>query len=163
MSIFYDSNVVALIALLLFFGILIYAKVPKMLAGLLDARADRIRSELEEARRLREEAQETLATFERKRQEVAGQAEDIVAHAKAEAEQAAEKAKADLAASIERRLKAADEQITMAEARAVKEVKDRAVQVAVAAASEVVAKAMSPEKADELISSSIAEVGRRLN
>jgi F-type H+-transporting ATPase subunit b len=163
MSLMYDGHFVVGLAVVIFLGILFYFGVHKLIASKLDERADRIRDELDEVRRLREEAQATFAEFERKQREVEGQAEEIVAHAKVEAEQAAERAKADLATSIERRLKAADEQIAMAEANAVREVRNRAVQVAVAAAAEVMASRMSPEKADALIEDAIKRVGDRLH
>ena len=163
MSIFYDSYFVVGLAFFLFLALLAYLGVHRFLAKALDDRADRIRAELDEARRLREEAQATFAEFERKQREVESQAEEIVAHAKAEAEQAAERAKADLEVSIERRLKAAGEQIGMAEANAVREVRNRAVQVAVAAAAEVMASRLSPEKADALVEDAIKRVGERLH
>jgi F-type H+-transporting ATPase subunit b len=163
MSIFNDSYFTVGVAFVLFFALLAYLGVHKLLGGMLDARADRIRSELDEARRLREEAQATFAEFERRSREVQGQADEIVTHAKAEAEKAAEIAMADLKHSIERRLKAADEQIGMAEANAVREVKDKAVQVAIAAAAEVMAARMTDDKANALIDASIKRVGERLN
>jgi F-type H+-transporting ATPase subunit b len=158
-----NSTLVVAISFVLFFGILYYYGVHKKLGGVLDARAERIRGELDEARRLREEAQKTFAEFERKRQEVEGQAQEIVDHAKHEAEQAAEKAKADIRDAIDRRLRAADEQIAMAEASAIKEVRNRAVQVAVAAAAEVMQARLPDDKADALIADSIGSVGQRLN
>jgi F-type H+-transporting ATPase subunit b len=163
MSLLNDSHFVVGISFFLFLGLLAYLGVPKMLAGLLDSRADRIREELDEVRRLREEAQATFAEFERKHRDVQTQVDEIVAHAKAETEQAAEIAKADLAASIERRLKGADEQIAMAEANAVREVRDRAVQVAVAAAAEVIAGRLTADKADALIDDAIKSVGVKLH
>jgi F-type H+-transporting ATPase subunit b len=163
MSIFNDSHFVVGIALFLFLGLLAYFGVHKLLARALDARADRIREELDEARRLREEAQATFAEFERRSREVQGQVDEIVAHAKVDAEKAAEVAKADLAASIERRLKAAGEQIAMAEASAVREVRDRAIQVAIAAAAEVMAAGMTDSKANALIDDAINRVGDRLH
>ena len=163
MSLLNDSYFVVGLSFVLFFGLLAYLGVHKFLAAKLDDRADRIREELDEVRRLREEAQATFAEFERKQREVQGQADEIVAYAKHEAEQAAEIAKADLAASIERRLKGADEQIAMAEASAVREVRDRAVQVAIAAAAEVMASQMTAEKADALVEDAIKSVGERLH
>ena len=163
MSLLQDSHFVVGISFFLFFGLLAYLGVHKFLAGALDQRADRIREELDEVRRLREEAQAVFAEFERKHREVDTQAGEIVAHAKVEAEQAAERAKADLAASIERRLRAADEQIAMAEDNAVREVRDRAVQVAIAAAAEVMASRMSDDKADALVEDAIESVGERLH
>ncbi len=158
-----NTNFVVLIAFLLFVGVLIVLKVPSMLAGMLDKRSDAIRAELDEARALREEAQTVLASFERKQAEVAEQAERIVAHAKEEAKIAAEVAKADLEKSIARRLAAADDQIASAEAAAVRSVRDRAVQVAVAAAGDVIAKQMGDNEADKLIDQSIEQAGAKLH
>ena len=163
MDIFYNSNFVFLLALILFFAIIVYYGAHKLIFKALDERAKRIRDELDEARRLREEAQKTFAEFERKSREVGTQADEIVEHAKVEAERAGEKAKADLKDSIERRLKAADEQIAMAERDAVREVKDRAVQVAIAAAADVMRERITAQKANALIEQSIESVGKRLN
>ena len=163
MSLLNDSHFVVGLSFFLFLELLAYLSVHKLLAAKLDDRAERIRAELDEVRRLREDAQATFAEFERKQREVQGQADEIVAHAKLEAEQAAKIAKADLAASIERRLKGADEQIGMAEANAVREVRNRAVQVAVAAAAEVIASGLTADKADALIDNAIKSVGERLH
>ncbi|MEL7082636.1 MAG: ATP F0F1 synthase subunit B, partial [Pseudomonadota bacterium] len=119
-----NTDFVVSISFLIFIGILVYFKVPGMLGRMLNDRAAGIESELEEARALREEAQTLLASYERKQKEVQEQADRIVAHAKTDAEEAAELAKADLEASIARRLAAATEQIASAEASAVKEVRD---------------------------------------
>ncbi|MEM9370258.1 MAG: ATP F0F1 synthase subunit B [Pseudomonadota bacterium] len=163
MDIFYNSNFVVLLSFLSFFGLLAYFGVHKFLGTKLDERAEGIRNELDEARRLREEAQEIFASFERKQKEVETQAAEIVSHAEAEAKTAAKKAEAEIASSVERRLLRAQEQIAMAEADAVKEVRDRAVQIAVAAASDVLKTNLSAQKANGLIDSAIDEVGERLN
>ncbi len=163
MELFHEAEIFVVLALLVFLAVIAYFGVHRMIGGALDARAARIRQELEEARRLREEAQATFAQFERKQREVEDQAQEIVAHAREEAERMAEKAKDDLAASIERRLKAAEEQIALAEAKAVKEVRDQAADVAVAAAAQVMKERISDEKASELIDQAIAGVGQRLH
>ena len=163
MEIFYNSTFVVGISFVLFILLLLYLGVHKLLAGKLDERAAGIRTELDEARKLREDAQELFAEFERKQKEVEGQAEEIIAHAKVEAEQAAERAKADIAASIERRLKAADEQIALAESNAIKQVKDRAVAVAISAASDVLTANLGADRAEGLIDNAIKEVGSRLH
>lgn len=163
MSFFGNSDLVVALTTLLFIALLVYLGVPKKIGGLLDARADKIKAELEDARRLREEAQTLLASYEKKQKEVEGQAEQIVANAKAEATKAAEKAKEDLKTSIARRLKAADDQIASAEASAVKEVRDRAIAVATQAASAVIAEKMSAQSGDALIDASIKEVGAKLH
>ncbi len=163
MDIFYNSNFVVLLSFLSFIALLGYLGVHKFLISKLDERAEGIRDELNEARRLREEAQEIFASFERKQKEVEQETLNIVSHAEAEAKAAAEKAEGDIAASVERRVKRAQEQIEMAETTAVKEVKDRAVQIAVAAAGEVLQKNLSAQKANALINDAIGEVGERLN
>ena len=158
-----NTNFVVLISFLLFIAILLYLKVPALVGKQLDKRAEGIKSELDEARAIREEAQTLLASYERKQKEVQGQADRIVAHAKQEAAEAAEKAKADLKVSIERRIRAAEDQIASAEASAVKEVRDRAVTVAVAVAKEVVAKEITATQANKLIDESIADVEAKLH
>ena len=163
MSFFYDSNIVVTISFVIFIAILGYYGVHTLIIDQLDKRADRIRGELDEARRLREEAQATFAEFERRQKEVAARAEDIVEHARVDAREAAERAKADVAESITRRLKAADEQIAMAEANAVKQVRNKAVTVAVAAAAQVLRERIGDEKAAALIDESIEKVGNRLH
>ncbi len=159
----YNTNYVVLLAFLLFVGVLVYLRVPGLLMGLLDARAEGIRDELNEAKALREEAQTILASYERKQREVQEQANRIVEQAKKEAEIAAAKAIADLNASIERKLDAAQDQIASAQASAVKEVRDTAIQVAVEAAGEVIAKKMSDAEGNKLIDVAIATVGDKLH
>ncbi|OUS05748.1 ATP F0F1 synthase subunit B [Rhodobacterales bacterium 52_120_T64] len=158
-----DTNFVVLIAFLGFVGVLLYFGVPKLLAKMLDDRAEGIKSEIEEARALREEAQTILASFERKHKEVEGQVAGIIKHAKTEAEIAAEAAKADLKDSIARRLQAAVDQIASAEQAAVREVKDKAVTIAIAAAGEVIAANMPAKDAGALIDDAIVVVGDKLH
>lgn len=163
MGIFYNSTLMVGVSFVLFVALLWYLGVHKFLGKALDERAEKIRNELAEARKLREEAQELFAEFERKQKEVAGQAEEIVEHAKIEAEHAAEQAKADIAASVDRRLRAAGEQIALAEADAVREVRDRAVQVAVAAAADVLSRGMDDDRTQALVDGAIKDVGTRLH
>ena len=158
-----NTDFVVLLAFLIFIGVLLYLKVFNLLGGMLDKRAEGIRDDLDEARRLREEAQEVLASYERKQAEVQEQAQRIIESSKREAAEAAEKAKDDLRISIERRLAAADDQITSAQASAVKEVRDSAVTVAIAAARDVVAKQLTAADADQMITDSITEVDARLH
>ncbi len=158
-----NTDFVVLIAFVLFILVLLKFKVPSTLGGLLDKRAEGIKSELEEARALREEAQTILASYERKQKEVQEQADRIVAQAKDDAMAAAEQAKADLKSSIARRLTAAEDQIASAEASAVKEVRDQAVVVAVSAANDVIAKGMTAADGNKLIDAAIAEVDAKLH
>ncbi len=159
----FNTDFAVLIGFICFFSVLFYLKVPSLIGGLLDKRADGIQAELDEARAIREEAQTLLAGFERKHKEVQEQADRIVAHAKEEAAEAAEQAKADLEVSIARRIKAAEDQIASAEASAVKEVRDRAVSVAVSVAKDVVAKQITAAQGNKLIDASITDVEAKLH
>jgi len=158
-----NTDFIVTLAFLLFIGVLVYLKVPSLLAGMLDKRADGIKAELDEARALREEAQTLLASYERKQQEVKDQADRIVTSAKAEAQEAADQARADLEKSITRRMAAAEEQIESAQAAAVKEVRDQAVAIAIAAAKDVIAKQMTAAEGNALIDSAIADVDSKLH
>ena len=104
-----------------------------------------------------------LAGYERKQREVKEQADRIVAAARVDAATAAEQAKADLKQSIARRLAAAEDQIASAQAAAVKEVRDRAVAIAVAAAGAVLAKQMTAAQANSLIDDAISQVDAKLH
>ena len=158
-----NTDFVVTIAFLLFMGVIIYLKVPGLLAGMLDKRAENIRAELDEAKALREEAQSVLASYERKHKEVAEQAERIVKHAREEAASAAEDAKEELKRSIARRLQAAEDQIASAEAAAVREVRDSAIRIALGAAGDVISKEMDAAQANALIDDAIKDVEAKLH
>ncbi|WP_170787325.1 F0F1 ATP synthase subunit B [Ruegeria lacuscaerulensis] len=158
-----NTDFVVLLGFIVFIAVLFYFKVPGMIGGALDKRAEGIQSELDEARALHEEARSLLASYERKQREVQSQADAIVAAAKDDAALAAEQAKVDLEKSIARRLAAAQDQIASAEASAVKEVRDQAITVAVSAANAVLAKQMTATQANKLIDAAIADVGEKLH
>ncbi len=158
-----NTDFVVTLGFIVFIAVLFYFKVPGMIGGALDNRADGIKSELDEARALHEEARSLLASYERKQREVQTQADAIVAAAKEDAILAAEQAKVDLEKSIARRLAAAQDQIASAEASAVKEVRDQAITVAVSAANAVLAKQMTAAQANKLIDAAIADVGDKLH
>ncbi len=130
---------------------------------MLDKRAEGIRADLEEARRLREEAQTILASYERKSREVQGKADQIVEHAKIEAEDAAKAAKAEIEVSVARRLQAAEDKIASAEAAALREVRNRAAEIAVAAAAEVLRGQMGDAERAALIDDAIRTVEAKLH
>ncbi len=158
-----NTDMVVLLGFIVFAGILVYFKVPAKIMGLLDARGVAIQAELDEARRLREEALALHADFERKQAEVKTEADRIVEKAKADAQIAANQAKADIEASITRRLKTAEDQIQSAEVSAIREVRNTAVNVAIAAAGDVLAKQMDAERSDALIQQAIATTQDRLH
>jgi F-type H+-transporting ATPase subunit b len=158
-----NTEIVVTIGFLIFVGVLGYLKVPGLLASKLDHRAERIKADLAEARALREEAQALFASYERKQKEVKEQADEIVASARADAERAAEAAKEDIRRSVARRLSTATDQIDAAEKAAIRQIKDRAVNVAVAAASDVLRDRIKAQEGNAMIDTAIAEVGARLH
>ena len=142
-------------------GLLVY-KVWPSLAAMLDNRASKIKVELEEARRLREEAQHTLALYHRKQRDALHEAQEIVARGRAESERLAKQAVADMEAALQRRQRLAVEKIAQAEAKAVTEVRHAAVDVAVSAARRVIAESLDQQGGARLIDRAIDDLGRRL-
>ncbi len=158
-----NTELIVLIAFLCFVGILLWQKVPAKVGAMLDARAVQIKADLDEAKALREEAKVLLASYEQKQKEVLEQSQRIIASAKEEAQAAAAQAKADLKTSITRRLAAAEEQIASAEASAIRQVREQAISVAVAAAGEVLAKQSTAETASASIDAAIAQVDAKFH
>ncbi|MFV0491792.1 MAG: F0F1 ATP synthase subunit B [Pseudorhodobacter sp.] len=158
-----NTDFIVLISFLIFVGVLIYLGIPRKVTDLLDKRSDTIRSDLDEARALREEAKAVLAGYERKRKEVQEQADRIVATAKEEAKAAAEQAKEDLKTAIARRLAAAEDRIASAEAGAVRAVREQAITIAVGAAGDVLSKQMTADNAKASIDDAIKIVNDRLH
>ena len=152
-----------LLAFLVFIAVLVYFKVPALITGLLDKRAEGIKAELAEARALRDEAQTLLASYEKKQREVQAQADRIVASAKDEAAKAAVEAKADIAASMARRLIAAEEQIASAQAGAIRDIRNQAIAVAVGAAQDMITAQMTAARGNSLIDDAIAVVEAKLH
>ncbi len=158
-----NTEFIVIISFLIFIGVLLYMKIPAKLTGMLDARAAVIKAELAEARALRDEAKELLASYDRKSREVQEQSARIVAMAKEEAQAAATQAKADLKVTIARRLAAATDRIASAEAAAVREVRERAVSVAIAAATDVLTKQMTADATSASIDDAIMQVAAKLH
>lgn len=144
-----------LIAFVIAIVYLIY-KTKSMVTGTLDQRAARIKAELDEARRLREEAQATLADYQRKQRDALKEAEAIVAQAKAEAERAAAQGARDLDAAIERRKRLAVEKIALTESKALAEVRNMAVDLAMAALRRALAEDLDAPRRAALIDEAIA-------
>ncbi len=135
----------------------------KAITGGLDSRAASIRAELDEAQRLREEAQKTLAEYKRKQRDAAKETEELIAHAKAEAKRMSEQAETDLRAAIKRREESALEKIAQAENTALQEVRGQAVDIAIAATRKLLAENLDQERADRMLENSIKEVGAKLH
>jgi F-type H+-transporting ATPase subunit b len=151
------------LAFLAFFAILFYFKVPALIAKALDDRAAGIRKELDEARRLREEAQALLADYQRKHRNAAQEAEAIVEQARREAEAFAAETRRSLAETVERRRKQAEEKIARAETQAVEDVRAAAVDLAIAAAEKILREKAAGAGGAALIDESIKTLKTRLN
>lgn len=151
------------VSFVLFVALLVYYKIPNKVAKALDDRADRIRADLDEARRLREEAQGILADYQRKRRDAEQEAEDIVAMARREAEFYAQEQRKALTESLQRRLKLAEEKIARAEEQAVQDIRSRSVDVAIAAAETVIARQLEGKSAESLVEKSVRDISTRLN
>ena len=151
------------LAFVIFIAIIFYYKVPGLITGALDQRAEKISAELDEARRLREEAQALLANYERKHRDAMKEADEMVAHAQKEAERESQAAAERLERSIAAREQQALDKIALAEAQAEKEVRDAAVDVAVSAARQVIAEHVGGDQGNALIDQSIKDLRRHLN
>lgn len=158
-----DATFWTFVALVIFLAGMVYLKVPGLMASKLDERAEKISNDLEHARKLREEAQELLAEYQRKRKEAEKEAEEIVAAAKREAEAIANDATAKTEDFVRRRTALAEQKIEQAEAQAIAEVRASAVDLAISAAEQIVQSKASGTAASGLITASIAEVKSKLN
>ena len=151
------------IAFLCFLGLLAYLGAHRKVIDALDHRQARIRGELDEARKLRDEAQALLADFERKGREAESEAEAIIAGAKAEAERLTGEAKTRMEDFVARRTKMAEEKIAQAEAQALADVRAAAADVAVAAAEKILGAAAKGKVAEDLLARGIDDLKKRFN
>jgi F-type H+-transporting ATPase subunit b len=133
------------------------------LTGALDVRSARIRSELEEAQALREEAQKTVAEFKRKQHDALKEAEKILDHAMVEAKRLRERSERDLEAALERREQAALDKIAQAEAQALQEVRDQAIEVALVATAKLISENLGQERSGAMIDQAIRDLSGKLH
>lgn len=137
--------------------------IAKSIAGGLDVRAERIKATLDEAANLRTEAQSLLAEYQRRQRDALKESEQIVTHAKTEAKRLAEKAAADLETALKRREQMAMEKIAQAEAEALRQVRETAVDLAVLAARALIAEKMTAERTGKLVDNAIDELADKLH
>jgi F-type H+-transporting ATPase subunit b len=161
MEFLHDAEFWVLVAAVIFV-IAVFRPASRALTGGLDARAARIRGELDEARRLREEAERLVAEYRAKEREAGAEAEAIVAHAKQEAERIAAQSARDLDQALKRREQLAEERIAQAEAKALAEVRAAAIDVAIAAARDVIADAIDQARGAALLDAAIVALPQRL-
>jgi F-type H+-transporting ATPase subunit b len=147
----------------IFIGILVYVGVHKKIAEALDHRRDRIKAELDEARRLREEAQALLAHYRQKQKEAEGEAAAILTSAKADAERMTTEAEAKMSEFVARRTKMAEAKIAQAESQALADVRAAAADAAVTAAERILKDTAKGTLADSLLASGIEDVKNKLN
>jgi F-type H+-transporting ATPase subunit b len=159
----FDATFFAFVGLVLFLALIVYLKVPGMMAKSLDDRADQIRNELAEAKRPREEAQHLLAEYQRKRKEAEAEAAHIVAAAEREAEMLTAEAKKKTEEFVSNRTALSEQKIKQAEADAIKAVRSAAVDLAIAAAEAVIGKQADAKVQSELFGQAVGEVKTRLN
>jgi F-type H+-transporting ATPase subunit b len=154
----FDAEFWVTVAFVIFVGVLIYFRAHKMAIDAIDARRARIQAELDDARRLREEAQALLEQYRRKQSEAEGEAAGIIASAKAEAERVGIEAKAKAEDLLERRTKMAETKIAQAEAQAIADVRNAAAEAAVAAAEKILKEEVRGKVADDLVAKGIADL-----
>ena len=147
----------------LFLALVFYFGVHKKVATALDARAAAIAKELDDARRLKEEAEKVLADYRRRQKEAVDEAKDIVALAAKEAEGFAEETRRSMKEHFERRMRLAEEKIARAEQDAVREVRSAAVDAAIAAAEGLISKKLTPDLAKKLVTDGVEQLKTKLN
>lgn len=151
---------VAFVILMVVFG---YLGVFNKAMAALDHRADRIKAELDDATRLKQEAAKVLADYKARSTAAEREAADIIANAKSEAERIATEAKAKMEDFVARRTKTAESKIALAEAQAVADVRAAAAEAAVQAASTILSQSVKGQVADDLLAKGITEVRQKLN
>ncbi len=159
----HDPTFWVAVAFVLFFGVVFYFRIPAMAVKALDDRAAQITAELDEARRLREEAQAIYADFERKQRDAEKEAENIITQAEHEATVLAEETKLKLDEMLARRTAQVEDKITRAENSAIDEVRNAAAEAAIKAARKIIAESLTPAKSDHLIEAGIKDIKTRLN
>lgn len=163
-KIFYkDSSFWVAFCVVAFIAFVVYKGAGKALTGALDNRTNAIKDELEEARRLREEAQTLLASYKRKQKEAEELAENIVKQARHDAEVMAAKSRKDMAERIERRTAMAEAKISNAEAQAMAEVRAKAADLALDAAEQLLSTKMSAAAKSKLVKTGISSMGDMIN
>ncbi|HXB76937.1 MAG TPA: ATP F0F1 synthase subunit B [Bradyrhizobium sp.] len=151
------------VAFVILMGLFAYMGVHRTILTTLDHRSERIRSELEDAQRLKQDAAKLLAEYEARRATAEREAADIVASAKTEAERIAAEAKAKMEDFVARRTKTAENKIALAEAQALADVRAAAADAAVAAASTILSQTVKGELAEDLLAKGITEAREKLN
>ena len=163
MEMFKDPETWVAIAFLLFVALILYLKVPGMVVKALDARSDAIAKELEEARKLRAEAESVLADYKRRAENAEAEAEAILAQAEREAAAYAKEARAAFDETIARRLSVAEQKIKFEEEKARKQIRAQAAELAIAAAEHLIEQKVTGKVAEDMVSASLDRIKKRLH
>jgi F-type H+-transporting ATPase subunit b len=160
---FFEPEFWVAVAFVLLMILFAYLGIHKTVLKALDNRAERIKAELDDARRIKDEAAKLLADYKARRAGAEREAEEIISNAKAEAERIAADAKAKMEDFVARRTKTAESKIALAEAQAVADVRAAAADAAVTAATTILSQSVKGTLADDLLTKGIAEVRTKLN
>ncbi|MCY4306297.1 MAG: ATP F0F1 synthase subunit B [Aestuariivita sp.] len=160
---FANTDFVVLIAFILFLSVIFYFRIPSRLLGMLDNRAQSIQEDIDEAKRLRDDAQQLLSNCEKKQKEMKVQAEKIITEAKREAEILKEQAEQELEKTIFRRVASAEERISLARSVVIREVRNEAIILAVAVARDIIQQEITEKSARDLIQLAIDETEIKLH
>jgi len=160
---FEDPETWVAVAFVILMGVFAWLGVHRTMLTALDHRSERIKAELDDARRLKDEAAKVLAEYKAKRATAEREADDIVTNARAEAERIAADAKIRMEDFVARRTKTAESKIALAEAQAVADVRAAAADAAVTAATTILSQSVKGQVADDLLAKGIAEVRQKLN
>ena len=162
MDILLDAHFWVGVALVIFIGILVWAGVPALAMKALDSRGEKVRAQLDEANRLREEAQALLASLKAQREQTEKLAAEMLANAKVEAKRFEAEAKDKLEEQIKRRQELAERRISNAEAQAAADVKAAAADLAAQMAEGVLAERIKGAKSDPLIDAAVGQLATKL-
>jgi F-type H+-transporting ATPase subunit b len=160
---FFEPEFWVAVAFVLLMILFAYLGIHKTVLKALDNRAERIKAELDDARRIKDEAAKLLADYKARRAGAEREAEEIISNAKAEAERIAADAKAKMEDFVVRRTKTAESKIALAEAQALADVRAAAADAAVTAATTILSQSVKGTLADDLLTKGIAEVRTKLN
>ncbi|KGT78329.1 ATP F0F1 synthase subunit B [Bradyrhizobium japonicum] len=160
---FFDPETWVAIAFVILMVVFGYLGVFKSAMTALDHRAARIKAELDDATRLKQEAAKVLADYKARSATAEREAAEIIANAKSEAERIATEAKAKMEDFVARRTKTAESKIALAEAQALADVRAAAAEAAVQAASTILSQSVKGKVADDLLAKGINEVRQKLN
>ena len=163
MTVFYEAEFWVAVAFLILMGVFAYLGVHRTILTTLDHRRDRIKAELDDARRLKDEAAKVLEQYKARRASAEREAEEIITGAKADAERIASEARAKMEDFVARRTKTAESKIALAEAQALADVRAAAAEAAIAAASTILSQSVKGGVADDLLSRGIQDVREKLN